>query len=286
MNPLRSLGLTNLALAGGVLAVGGWLIWGAEAPDRARAQVAALDAERVRTLSIDRVGRAGIALERRTDGWWITAPFSIPADATRVRALLEVPSKTRLATYPLSVVETHKLGLDPPLAALRYQPSGLVIGVGRAHPVDRRRYLLVGREVVLVTDTLGDLYTEDPGGFADRHPVPRGVDIRALRLPGLTVERDLHGLWTATDPAWTQERVKALVGAWTSAASLRVQRVSRRTGGDGPRVIVDLDDGRTLDFGVHLTDRELALVRQDPSLVYRFQGDAARVLLPGNGGGN
>ncbi len=285
MNPLRHRRRQNLALAGMVLALGGWWAWTASRPQETLRLISDLPVRQVRSIRIERIGRPPIRLGLHPDGrWWMEAPVEIPADAGRLDSLARLPAKVSFGAYAWDRVRPGELGLDPPLATVVFNGGRVSVGIGRVNPLNERRYVRVADAVHLVTDTIGDLYAENPGALMDRHLVPPGGRIVGLEIPGLRIRPAPQGGWQA-EPGPADPRLPVrLVRRWlTDPALAVVWRPGERLEADGEARLA-LADGRILDFEIVPQTKGAYLVRRDLPLYYRLSPAGLRRLFEGGHG--
>lgn len=280
MNPLWVRRRLNLILGGGVLVLGAWAAWTGLRPHAPLPLISELPVQQVRQIRIDRVGQVSIELGPRADGrWWMEAPTEAPADPERLNTLLRLPAKVSFGAYPLDRARLGELGLDPPLATVVFNGGRVSVGIGRVNPLNHRRYVRVADTVHLVTDSIGDLYAEDPGALVDRHLVPPGVRLLGLELPGLRVHRGALGVWKSEPPAADPELPTRLVRRWLSATALTVEwRPGDRPRGDG-EVRFALEGDRVLSLDIVPRAEAVYLVRRELGLNYRMTPAGARRLL-------
>lgn len=280
MNPLRWRLWLNLGLAAVVVALGGWMAWRTLYTVDTLTLISDLPAQQVRSLRIERVGRPSISLGLRGDGrWWMDAPIEIPADPARVNTLIRLPAKASFGAYPLTKTEPAELGLDPPLATVVLNGGRVSVGIGGVNPLNNRRYVLVGETVHLVTDTIGDLYSENAAAAANRYLLPSDVRIVSLGLPGLSIRHRPDGGWETEPPVADTKLAERLVNRWQRDPALLVEWWPRRQLDASSEVVVSLEDGRTLHFAIERRGRVVDLIRRDLDLYYRFSPQAAARLL-------
>jgi hypothetical protein len=145
----------NLALVGlvGLLALAAFL-WSTPGLDTGT-PVTRLDPAAVSEVRIERPGVAVQAFERLPDGWRMTAPQSAAADAERLDRLVQIAAAPSHRRLPAEAVDAAELGLAPPAITLILDHTRLELG--DTEPVNRRRYLRVGRQVHLIDDRFAHL---------------------------------------------------------------------------------------------------------------------------------
>ncbi|MCB1733923.1 MAG: DUF4340 domain-containing protein [Gammaproteobacteria bacterium] len=214
----------NLLLLAVVLTLGSLLWLDHRPPPETIQRLTPLQAEAVRSLRIERQAQEAVVLERNETGWHMRYPWSVRADAERVRRLLGLLSQRSDVTYPLADVDPARLGLMPPRATLVV--DGMPIGFGDSEPLNRRRYVRVDDRVHLLEDRYFYQLNSRAADFVSPNPLPSDSRIEMLRLPNLTLTRGADG-WQV-EPAMDPETHSAdapqmLVDAWQMASAAGVK---------------------------------------------------------------
>lgn len=236
--------------------------------------VSAAKAGTARALAIERPGHAALALERRDAGWFLTAPARGRADPLKVERILEVLGAKSATRLPREGLE--RFDLDRPAAVLTV--DGETFAFGGGNPVTREQYLATGDAVYLVSPRYFAALPSRAGDVLARDLFGPGEVPVSFRLEGYTV-REENGRW-AVEPAapdlgqddlarWAQEWkvARALVSAPANAAP------------QGAKLVVGLRDGREIELAIRAREPEMAFVRTDEGIEYRFPGDVAKRML-------
>jgi hypothetical protein len=80
----------------------------------------------------------------------IGKPHDTKANEPKIERLLKIANTASTEHFPLPDGDRAQFGLDPPMAELRLDDTRLEIG--GTHPIDHRRYVLVGDTVHLIND--------------------------------------------------------------------------------------------------------------------------------------
>lgn len=278
--------LLNLGLAVTVAALGA-LVWfkpgtGPDEPEQPRVFGELKDLARIEVsggISAGGTPATLWALERRNDGWWVTAPFVAPADAVEVETVIKALTETRSrARYAASALDPVATGLAKP--ELELVIDGVRHVFGGIESINYRRYLQVGAEVHLVDELLHYRLAQDPAGFASKRLLPPGARVTRLELPGRTLAAGGDGRWRVTpaDPRISADALVALTESWSRAAALTVR--ARHDGVVQARVLVTLEGADApLEFQVLSAVDGLVLARHDLGLEYALPDSARAELL-------
>lgn len=241
------------------------------------APIAAIDAQAVARLVVERPGQPQVLLAREGGRWWMHAPYRGPADEDRVRALLELPHSRSTARLAVADLALARFGLAPPKAALVI--DDLRLEIGDTQPLDGRRYVLAGDDVHLVYETVYHLLVSEAAEFLSPAIVEPGRELEALELPGRHIARGSDGAWVVTAGApLPRQRLHALVEAWAGARARRVAPLGE--GAPQGNVRITLDGGERIELGILATEPALVLGRGDRGVRYEMPAASATMLLP------
>ena len=276
-----------------VLALGFWVSQKPKAPDReahALSSLTAADVKRIRLAQsgpaqaeraagqspADNASGSGttIELERGSEGWRLTAPFSARADALLVERLLAILDARSLARYPAQ--DLARYGLDAPLATLSFNEE--TFSFGAVNTMTREQYVLARDGVYAIP-------------LAQRTALPReatSLISKSLFAPGETPVRFQLETFTATleDGRWSfapagddpgPDERKGWVAAWRQASAIRAAPHDGRT--PVATIAVALQGGRTISLGILQREPELVLLRADEGIQYHFVQDTGKRLL-------
>ncbi len=264
----------NALLAAAVAALGAWA-WFKPAQDApVENPLSRLKPAEVRSIRIERPDAPPIALERRQDSWFLTAPFAARGDGLRVERLLEIlGAKT---AHRLAATDLARFELDPPQARVAIDRQDF--GFGMVSPVTREQYVLTEGAVFAVHPRYGAALPALPAEMASPRLLgPAETPVR-IELRGYTVEQR-DGKWGQTPPAQdpSQDDFLRWVELWRLASAARVEPYAR--GKPLDTIHLQLKEGAALTLDVLQREPELVLLRPDEKLVYYFRADVAKRLL-------
>jgi hypothetical protein len=109
-----------------------------------------LDPEQVKSIELTVRNGEALVLEKRNGSWQMIQPHAAKANDPKIERLLEIAKTASTEHFPLPDGDRAQFGLDPPMAELRLDDTWLEIG--GTHPIDHRRYVLVGDTLHLIND--------------------------------------------------------------------------------------------------------------------------------------
>ncbi len=237
-----------------------------------------LNAEQITRIQVQRSDQAEIQLVKQAQGWFMTAPFKLPANETGVAALLELshaPSQARLAATD------HDLGkfkLAAPRVRLRL--NDVDIAFGDTEPLAQQRYVLTGKTVHLIDETVYDKLIAAPTDWVSTAVLPPNSRPLEIDLPGLKLTQQPDGRWVLTPPApdVSMDAVNALIDEWTHAQALHVKPYAQGAAQD--KVLVRLQPMQDpISFEITARTPELILARPDAGVQYHLPAELAERLL-------
>jgi hypothetical protein len=271
---MSRVGWLNAALAVLVVALGAFLYLGPARDAAVEYPLSALNPGDALTLRVERAGAMPVVLEKKQDGWFVTAPFTARADETRVQRLLEIVGARAAHRFPAG--ERGRFGLEPPQA--RIVVDGQAFGFGLVNDITREQYVMAGDAVYAVHPRYGLALPAAALDAASRQLLAsREMPVRIEGREFTVAEQD--GRWVLTPGAGdlSQDDLIRWVDEWRLASALRVQPQSAKSARETFRI--HLKSGASFTLGVVAREPELVLARSDETLQYHFRAELAKRLL-------
>lgn len=267
-------GWLNAALAVGVAALGAFFYFRPARDTGAEFPLSALKPEEALSLRIERAGAEPLVLEKRQDGWFVTAPFAARADGSRVQRLLAI-AQARVA-HQLPAGDPGRFGLAPPQA--RIVVDGRTFSFGLVNEITREQYVMSGNAVYAVHPRFGMALPARAADAASRqlfgpHELPERFEA------GRFTVAQQGGRWTLAPDGGelSQDDFIRWVDEWRLASALRVELRSAARVQDEIRI--RLKSGGGFALGVLSREPDLVLARSDEKLQYHFRAELAQRLL-------
>lgn len=208
-------------------------------PEQTPPPLTSADTEQIDTIRRIQEGREELRLERKEEGWFITAPIQATANPAKVKAFLEIAQAPSHSHYSIKEMDLSLVGLEPPKASLYL--NDLAIDIGTTEPLNQRRYVRLGEVVHLIDDNPGisSIVALDAAGFVHTALLPGSAAITQLRLPKVegsarspTIDpkqtitlRQEQDTWIAegTDNKPTSKEIADLVAAWQQQTAQQIK---------------------------------------------------------------
>lgn len=264
----------NAALAVAVAALGAFLYLKPVRDTTAEFPLSTLKPEEARSLRIERAGAEPIVLERKPEGWFVTAPFAARADGSRVQQLLAIAQAR--AAHKLPAGDPGRFGLAPPQA--RVVVDGTVFEFGLVNEITREQYVMSGNAVYAVHPRFGMALPARAADAASRQLIGPDEAPERFEAARFTVAQQ-GGRWTLVPGGSElgQDDLMRWVDEWRLASALRVGPRSALKAREEIRIRLKHGGGFTL--GVLSREPELVLARSDEKLQYHFRAELAQRLL-------
>ena len=240
--------------------------------DKVKQKVFTLDKSKVESVALSVPGQEDIQLVRAKDGWQMTAPFAVEADAGEADALVSTLESLDIdGVVTESPSDLGEFGLAAPRSTVSVRVSGaaepLVLQVGDKTPDKSAVYARVpsSPRVFTIPAYVEGSFTKKPFDLRDRSVLHVERDaVRSLDIRGpegaYALEKDEKGEWMIVRPLRTRAgrwSVDALVGV---LEGLKMESVAAESAPDARAfglappartVVVGLADGgsRTLEIG-------------------------------------
>lgn len=269
----------NLGLAVAV-AVLAWLVFlKPEAlPDSPLYKLSTLTASQVDEISIALAHQPQVVLRKKSNGWFVTEPFSARADALRIDSLLgllSAQSEKRLAAENLARFE-----LDKPLA--RVKLGAQAFAFGGTQPLSNQLYVLTQGAVYLISPVYFiDIAKPAPTLISKQLLADEEVPV-AFEFPHFTLQRE-NSTWRMTQPGTasaeppTQDAANIFADEWRHALAMSAQPMSALQ--SAMPVRVRFQSGKSTNVLVARDANDWLLLREDEHLAYRFTASAGKTLL-------
>lgn len=276
---MKSRLLLNLALA---LLLGGLALYaylGPKPQSEPQPRVTALTVEEIARIKVEHRGSPAFELEKRADGWRLTAPLTTRADRYQVDRITDIVNAT--SKQQLSATDPSGFDLSPP--QIRVMLNDQAFSFGRINDITNEQYLAVGDAVHLIAPLYGYGIPADPAKLASSRilgedETPVSFDFGRHRF----VRKD--GQWLsegAAPPAkgepLSQDDFNRWADEWQRTSALSVE--PRKAGRGGERLTIGFSNGKAVSMQLLRQESGLILVRTDENMQYRVGAEVAQRLL-------
>lgn len=275
---MRKQALLNLFMLALVAALAAVVLWGPD-PDQpaAATPLTDLQPQTVQRIEIAFPDMPPVVLVREDTRWRVDNRQRWPADGGRIERILALAAAPSHARYALNRLDAAEVGLAPPRVRVRLDET--VLEFGAQEPLNRYRYIRLGEQVHLVTDTVIHQLSDRPEDFVSRRLLPDAAPIVGLQLPDRTLTRDENGAWRSVPPerGRSQDNFNRFIDAWRYATALRVESIAGAAGGESGVVVKT--PAAELHFALHSDAQNLIVERADLGLRYIFDSSVGNRLL-------
>ncbi len=278
---MRKQTLVNLLLLL-LVALLGLLVW--YSPDKKGRAPAApltqLDPASIRQITISNRNGPRFVMQRNQQGWWMSEPYRVRANAPRIDSLLNLLSTPQIETFAAPTGRLDEFGLAQPLAELTFNQTR--ISFGGIHPYNYHRYLRIDDQIYLIKDIFPHHALARAEEFVSHALFAEEAIIDEIRTPTWRLYQR-QGTWALepesleTDPGQLAEKVAAwqhsrAAGVLKAPATPIQQQVAIRLAGSR----------ETVELGVIQQPSRTLLVNRTLGLAYRLN-DSRLLQSPGSG---
>jgi hypothetical protein len=214
-----------------------------------------IDPQYVKAMTIEAAGGRKRVFEHRANGWWMTQPYPLRADANNIPRLLAVLNAPVRKTLDATHYDLANLGLDKPAVTLHV--DGALLEFGGEDPIDHDRYVRFGGKIVRIPDRFAIRLTESPEVEIDRHLIDPDATVVEVSIDGTAPRADVANAWKQT--------VSQQMLPGPSMGSMNA--------------VVELADTTKLEFSIGRKDNAYTVYRADIDLVYMVGEAQAQALL-------
>jgi hypothetical protein len=242
--------------------------------EAAREPLSAVRPTAVSRITLTRQNRPPIAIERRGEQWWITAPLKARADEFQVMRMLTILDAQPTARLPAT--DPSRFELNPPSAILDI--DNVQYAFGSINTVTREQYVQRGDTVYAVELRHGAALPAQPDALIRRallgeSELPVAITLRAFSV------RKTDGRWVLTPASENAgaDELQRYVDQWRQASATAVAPYDNKP--PLSDIEIELTDKTVLKLGLLQREPQLILWRRDNGLQYVFPAVAGRALL-------
>lgn len=228
--------LLNVLLLACAALLGGWIYRSGSGP--ADQRLAAIDVQTVQRIEIVRADAEPLVLERTGAGWQLAKPRALPASGYHLDLLFRFLESPVAARYPSAEVDLAAAGLASPRLVLRI--DGQDYAFGGLDPLEQRRYLQHGNEVLLVREGVSAILASPWWNFIDRRLLPAGEPAVLHLADGHehVLDQALQALWQQASASIVRPLVAGVAGEPLTLELRSGERIDWQwLGGEQPRLL-------------------------------------------------
>lgn len=248
-------------------------------PETPGTPLTALKAEAIERVRIVRAGQPEIRLEKRADGWHLTAPRAARANRFRMSDFTGLAEARATARFAAGT-DLKQYGLERPLATVFL--NDVEIRFGALHPLASEVYVMHDGEVKLLPAALLRAATVPLDDLFDAGLLEENAKLVALRLPDFSLRQNDTGSWVRSPErkGLGSDQINQFVDEWRYARALAVNPASAKVSRERVTITVRAGEAtRDVEFMVVTHRPELVLRRIDEKLDYHFPAETANRLL-------
>lgn len=285
---MNSKSLLNLALLI-VVATLAFIIYQSEEPSTELDRLSNIDTDDevtdITSFVIEHNGRR-TRLEKSVDNHWqITEPVNIAANNFRINSILKLASAPIHNRYPISQLDTDKIGLGSSDASYseRSDNSTIVsfgdktLRFGIISPVTNLRYIQIGEMVYTIEDVYYPLLSSHFGTLVSLSLLPENSTIKKLVLINQTINKDTNDRWQSNIDIGA-DSISAALEDWRTLQAFGIHEYMQRDQLGEVLVYLEGKD-KPISFQVTDTDPWLILARPELGLEYHLDIEAYDKLI-------
>ena len=279
---MNSRNLLNLALLLVVAALA-FIIYQAEETDTELERISEIyfdnNARDITSLVIEHNGRRTKIEKSADDRWHITEPVSIAANNFRINSILKLAEAPIHNSYPVSELDTEKIGLEPSGKTNNTIVSfnGKAFRFGIISPVTNLRYIQIDKTVYTVEDVYYPLLSSHFGTLVSLNLLPEDGIVEKLVLINQSISKDSNGRWQSNIDI-SADNIAATVEDWKTLQAFGIHEYMQRD--QLGEVYVYLEEKQEpITFHITDTDPWLILARPELGLEYHLDIEAYDKLI-------
>lgn len=272
--------LLNLSLLIGVIAVGLFI---ANSPDESEADTIRLggpNASDIKYILIQSDGLSDIQLQKTNEQWFMTSPYKVRANDVPINEILKLTNAISHSRFSAAGKNLRDYDLQPARASLHFNDDEYVFG--NIEHINKRRYLLKGDTIHLVTDLFYHRLRTNTESFISPQLIPDNVSITALTLPDLVLNKSAQDDWmisgkSASDKNSSPDAIQILLDHWQHKRAIQI--LPAKPTDSTKEILITFSDNSEIRFTLVQSNKELILIRADLGFQYHLPVSAANDLL-------
>jgi hypothetical protein len=238
-----------------------------------------INPESIQNIQVEQLDQEPFTFIKQNDKWLMTFPYQVPANNTRINAILRLLAEQSHAQLVVNNNDMVRFKLDPPQVTLRLDDHVFLFGDTEA--LDERRYVLSDNKVHLINDTLYPQLISAATVFINPRLLPDDAEIISLQLPKHTLQLDA-GNWSIkpADDVDT-ETLPDLIRAWQRSAAITISAFEQTEHSGVIHVLLNGD--RHILFRIISMPPKAILARPDLGIQYHLDSyTAEQLFIPEN----
>lgn len=244
--------------------------------DQLQRRIIQLKTTDINTVEIQ-TASASLTLRRDTDGWLVESPIRWPANNINIERLLKLANSEADSSLPAQEINLATVGLEFPQAMLRFNDTQL--NFGTTNNIGERRYLMVNSTVFLLPDVHLPFFSQGLVSVIDRRLLPPRYLLNRIKLPEFEINRDANEHWQVIGKSnVAKEQITRLATNWQELEASQI-KLFKADATPRHKLLVELQDGRQLEFSVMSIEPEIIIAHPGIGLQYHFPADFYYQLL-------
>lgn len=215
-----------------------------------------------------------IELKKTGDTWFLTAPVSARADRFEVQAAAELASLKVAETLTADGIDYKKLGLSPANHSITL--NDVVVAFGGVDPLESRRYVKIGKQVMLIDDPPSAALDKDYNDLIAKELFSESDPITGFQIGAVSAQLAADGTWTATGINAAQ--AAKIAANWQSSRAMWTEVAGKPQ--SGQKVSLTSKSGAVTEFIVAMTDPQFKLYSPALNISFVVSKALAEELLP------
>ena len=273
---MRSRLLLNVCLALVLAGLAYYVVYRPHEPQQViSSRLVTVDRKAVNTIEVEKYKEFVLKLEKRSDTWFVNAPFRARANSDTVDLILDISEAT--SSSSISNTNDAEYGFDAPTYRLNLNDQTIIFG--KVNELINEQYVRTMSDTFLVRTHFGYNLPYTPEKIIsekilgpEEHPISFDFgDWHAAKTNG---EWKLSG---ATN--LSSREIEIWVSGWRITSAINVE-TSRKNNESSARMMkVGFEDGKTVSFTFIQHDQGFSIDRSDEDIRYNVGTESGTRLL-------
>ena len=218
-----------------------------------------------------------IEFKKTATGWQLVKPYSVPANAFRVEAILKLLTAPSLSQNDLSNLDLKKFGLATPLVSITFNETKIEFGHNKS--LKNHRYVKIGSTLYMIADTFYYQVNAKAESYIDHKLLSNSNAITKLQLPNLTLEQH-DGKWQSSPQVnnISADAMTSLIDEWQLSQAYDI-KVTKPQPESEPDIRIHFSDQQKTRFKIIGSSDNFVLFNIDTGVEYILAKNRQNKLL-------
>lgn len=219
-----------------------------------------------------------IEFKKTPNGWMMFKPYSVPANAFRIEAILEILSSVSFSQNSLKNLDLNTFGLEKPAATITFNNKTTFV-FGHNKSLKNHRYIQIGSTLHLTADTYFYQLAAKSESYISHKLINTQSKIIKLTLPTMVLSKT-DGRWEIKPKTnnSSADSINQLISEWQLSQAYDINKLQAKPNSKAD-IIIQLNNNKKINFKIEKDTNSFNLLNLDTGIRYILSSDRKDKLL-------